>query len=541
MGCVVVSTPKNTYPSFSYGQQTPDVEKHVSDICTPCLFETMGLNQDCIPYRLLSDGDMCSQLTVKTRMMSSSFFFIAWFCSRVADYTRPSALTRAYGYTWMFALWWAFMVVGTVSARFKLAGGYLVLFYFTTLFLVTFLSYLELLSLPTKKDYTCCKPFDSQSRDGSRTRSARDIHDDAVAEAEAEEEAEPTESSALLGDRGRSPYRDYREQHEQEHQPDHDGSQAEEQAWSKSMWSWTWLMQFLILAPINIIILGQIALLIVAGLHQTGSDGSSLFTVYLAMAIFSIMLFSPVVPIIHRFSWPVPMFLLLVLGGTILYNLAAFPFSANNRLKIFFLQEVDLDYGNNTVSLVGGAPFTRMTAESLPSTYGQLVRCSLADPPQMHSRREKCTWSGLTAHVAKNKTSKLVDFSTVRVDGQTADFQISGINTRACKILFDTPISSFEVDGAARPDKRMRPVPEAGSREIRLWSRTWDRTWSVNVTWGDEEQAKGQSGKVVCMWSDINRDGTIPAYDEALHFAPDWVAMTKQADGLVEGYKRFIV
>lgn len=475
-------------------------------------------------------------------MMFSSFFFIAWFCSRVADFTRPSALTRAYGYSWMFALWWAFLVFGTIGeTQYRLAGSYFVLFYFTTVFLVTFLSYLELLSLPTKTDYTCCKPFDPHSRDGSRARSAREGHDDAVAEAEAN--AEPTESSALLGDRGRAPYRGYRdrEEHEEENQPDQEGSQAQEQAWSKSMWSSIWLLQFLILAPINLIILGQIALLVVTGLHQTGSDGSSVFIVYITMAIFAIMMLSPVVPIIHRFTWHVPMFLLLVLVATLLYNLIAFPFSANNRLKIFFLQEVDLDHGNNTVSLVSAAPYGRMAAESLPSAYGQQVECVLADPPQMHSKREKCSWAGIHPHVASNKTTNLVRFSTARIDSHAANFQISGTNTRACKILFDSPIVAFEVEGAAHAEKRMPPVPKAGSREVRLWSRTWDRTWSVNVTWDDEESAKGQTGKVACMWSDVNHDGTIPAYDEALHSAPEWVAMTKLADGLVEGYKRFIV
>ena len=259
------------------------------------------------------------------------------------------------------------------------------------------------------------------------------------------------------------------------------------------------------------------------------------------MAVFAIIMLSPVVPIIHRFSWHVPMALLLVLVGTLLYNLIAFPFSTNNRLKIFFLQEVDLDHGNNTVSLVSAAPFGRMAAESLPSAYGQQVECVLADPPQMHSKRERCSWSGISPHVASNKTRSLVRFSTSKIDDHSTNFQISGTNTRACKILFDRPIIAFEVDGAAHVDKRMPSVSEVGSKEIRLWSRTWDRTWSVNVTWDDDELAKGQTGKVACMWSDVNHDGTIPAYDEALHFAPDWVAMTKLADGLVEGYKRFVV
>jgi hypothetical protein len=48
-------------------------------------------------------------------------------------------------------------------------------------------------------------------------------------------------------------------------------------------------------------------------------------------------------------------------------------------------------------------------------------------------------------------------------------------------------------------------------------------------------------GKVVCMWSDVNQREVIPAWDEAAHYAPEWVAMTKAGDGLLEGYKRFKV
>ena len=43
------------------------------------------------------------------------------------------------------------------------------------------------------------------------------------------------------------------------------------------------------------------------------------------------------------------------------------------------------------------------------------------------------------------------------------------------------------------------------------------------------------------MWSDVNQHGVIPAYDEAMHYAPEWVAMTKAGDGLVEGWKEFTI
>ena len=108
-----------------------------------------------------------------------------------------------------------------------------------------------------------------------------------------------------------------------------------------------------------------------------------------------------------------------------------------------------------------------------------------------------------------------------------------------CRLVFATPITDFHVHGSSPRDKRFIRVPRDGSREIRLWSRTWDRTWTVDVAWDDG--AAGMKGKVVCLWSDANREGYIPAYDEAKHFLPGWAAVTKWGDGLVEGSKRFIV
>jgi hypothetical protein len=61
---------------------------------------------------------------------------------------------------------------------------------------------------------------------------------------------------------------------------------------------------------------------------------------------------------------------------------------------------------------------------------------------------------------------------------------------------------------------------------------------------GDGElkrRREGLKGAVVCMWSDANVPGTIPALDEALQYAPAWVAVSKLSEGLVEGRKTFEV
>ena len=56
-----------------------------------------------------------------------------------------------------------------------------------------------------------------------------------------------------------------------------------------------------------------------------------------------------------------------------------------------------------------------------------------------------------------------------------------------------------------------------------------------------EEGEEGLSGEVVCLWSDANQVGVIPALDEARRFAPGWVVVSKSQDGLVEGWKKFAI
>ena len=165
-----------------------------------------------------------------------------------------------------------------------------------------------------------------------------------------------------------------------------------------------------------------------------------------------------------------------------------------------------------------------------------------------------------------------VSYNATRLDNDKpnkskahARFHISGLNTRACVLRFDKPISSFQIAGAAT-DPRFPTNPTSDNeeeiREIRLWSRTWENTWIVDVDWteSDNETRFGErqpnpnseaalsnkdqdnghlTGHVVCLWSDRNTKGLIPALDEALLYLPAWVAVTKYADGLVEGSKAF--
>jgi hypothetical protein len=67
------------------------------------------------------------------------------------------------------------------------------------------------------------------------------------------------------------------------------------------------------------------------------------------------------------------------------------------------------------------------------------------------------------------------------------------------------------------------------------------RRWSSEDDDDDDGKGGALHGAVVCMWSDANVAGTIPALDEALAFVPAWAAVTKLSEGLVEGRKGFSV
>jgi hypothetical protein len=124
-----------------------------------------------------------------------------------------------------------------------------------------------------------------------------------------------------------------------------------------------------------------------------------------------------------------------------------------------------------------------------------------------------------------------------------AIFHISGKETKACIIRFDDPFTAFTVHGAASSNGN--DVPDSGSDQIKLWHRDWDREWVVDVEWpvsqGKQPGDEGRSGRVVCLWSDHNKLGTIPALDEVQRFAPKWTSIVKVMDGLVEGSKAFTV
>ena len=494
-------------------------------------------------------------------MSMSLFFSVFWFIMAGCNFVRPSALHRGYVLMWMFAIGWLMLVVATVfEDRLKISGGYMFVVYESAIFLATLIGFCELFALPTKSSVVETAHDEHETRDGFH---AIPHSDGIVAPTDGNEDAEATETTPLVGHSRRASigntFNRYRRSvtdltdgaNDDDHEKHH--SFGKEQKWSAKLPSWTWLLQFLLIGPFILVVLGQVGLLLVTAMAQTGADGSPLLLPYLIVTLFSILLILPLAPFSHRITHHIPTFLFLIFIGTLIYNLVAFPFSANNRYKAYFQQTVDLDSGLNHVTLAGIEEYIRDIITYIPSAAGQPISCT--SRPSIRDGLSFCSYEGPAPKVVKNVKEGIppekgfqdwLSYNVTRAKGENkATFHISGRETKACIIRWDEPFAAFHVHGAASSDGKWADVPDSGSDQIKLWHRDWDREWVVDVEWpvseGKKEGDEGRSGRVVCLWSDHNELGTIPALDEVQRFAPEWTSIVKLMDGLVEGSKAFIV
>jgi len=546
--------------------------------------------------------------------MLSAFVFVAWFLTRLGDAVRPSALYRLYGLLWIYIISYVLLILATVATyQLKLGSGYFLTIYNACSWLALWISYLELFNLPTKTKYAGLVVEQEIGQDIAQGDTAPVVDDD-----DEENDETANERTALLSlsghlqNRGTFAHYNRRPSHDDGDEDDkllfEYAPYPDEQLWSAALPSWTWLLQILVLLPINLILLGQLGLLITSALSQTSTDGTPLTTdpvvrIYLAMAAVAILFILPIFPFIHRFKWQLPIMLLFVCFGTAVFNLTSHPFNRDSRLKVNFVQRIDLDTGVNRVSVSGIRGWVREVVNNLPSVSRGYVAVNCTDHAPFWASRpghEACMWQGLapqvmlgygqdsndhTRHdmlafkdwIALNITkldSTESKFNRALADNEKVHsflFTLSGRNTRACRLAFDqsrivnldftmlnaeTNTSSPEMTRTFPSDSSSAKIPndisffETGYYpDLRMWSRTFDPTFSVKVDIVVEKDTSVKNGKeedrifrgqAMCTWNDANDDGKkIPALKEAWDYLPVWVAVTKRGDALVEGGKNW--
>lgn len=237
----------------------------------------------------------------------------------------------------------------------------------------------------------------------------------------------------------------------------------------------------------------------------------------------------------HKIHRSLTAIVIVILAVSTLMVVFDFPFTQTSPLKIFFSQSIDLDTGNNAVSLIGLPSYVgRYIIPEIPSTVHQSINCSSTS---IRRGLGSCSWDGPSANVAPGHPS---DWLTVDIRSEEpggAVINIKGVDTRACRLSFDRPVTNLHVIGSSRFFQELYPPPVTGLTDLQLWSRDWDREFEVEVTWKGDA---GLSGRVACGWAEI-QSGKIPAFDEIVSFLPTWSTVTKAGPALVEVSKGFSV
>lgn len=513
--------------------------------------------------------------------MLTGWFCIEWFSLRLSDVVRPTALSRYYSLVWLYVISWLAVVVAAVGMdQSKVGGGYCLVLYNAAAFVALLISHLEMLGLYRKDVYVQHAVEESQG-DAIGNEDNASVHT---------EQEDANESSALLGSRqtftrsGHDSRRHSQVQDDTQRDPVSPSSHkayGHEQDWSAHLPSWTWLLQFLVLAPINVILVGQIALLVTSSMAQTPADGGSVLNIYLIMAGLSVLLLLPLAPFMHRIKWQLPTLLLVVCVVTGIYCLSVFPFNAEARLKVQFLQKVDVDTGNNMVHLKGLDGHVQQIVKSLPSARGKNVDCdhdAYGGPSIV-----VCKWQGLAPNVVglagqasrkrnshdrgvvsrgEENVPDMSDWIQYNITRNRNDSSINldfeGLGSRICIVYFDIAPKHMTVDGkykyATHEGDWRDEETRNRTKSLKLMSRRSGTVHRVNAsgffdTHGDEDAVNGYegekriSGRIMCGYDDVNQIGTIPAWDELMAYMPTWSIGSKwpSDNSLVEVSKEWSV
>jgi len=145
--------------------------------------------------------------------------------------------------------------------------------------------------------------------------------------------------------------------------------------------------------------------------------------------------------------------------------------------------------------------------------------------------------------------------NVTRLGPASLHVEIEGIQTRACTISVDNhgirryrartrrEGGTTEISAGAPTTWTAFEVPaEKEIHLLTLWARAWGSKFDIEFDVDpDAEQEQIIAGRVSCFWNDGPGGAEIPALEEARRFLPEWVAISKAADGLVEAASGFLV
>ena len=296
-------------------------------------------------------------------------------------------------------------------------------------------------------------------------------------------------------------------------------------------------------------------------------------TVYAPISLLSFLILLPLAPFVHKVHRLLTIVIVLIFIVSTTYVWFAAPFTPSACLKVFFAHEVEL---TNVTGAILRPQLTRaVTQLNVIEGYGPRLMATL--PSSWHSvdsddvRCKAGKWRpGLTTCEWPIPPALQPSIPSVDMDGKGTWFianvtrlgtaslrvEIEGVQTRACRIYIDSHgIRRYRArtrpqDGAGESSEPTTwtvfevPTEMTGTHLLTLWARAWGSRFEVEVDVdvdGEGERQGEIAGRLSCLWNDGPGGARIPALEEAHAFLPEWVGITKAADGLVEAASGFVL
>ncbi|KAI0055717.1 Zn-dependent exopeptidase [Artomyces pyxidatus] len=318
-----------------------------------------------------------------------------------------------------------------------------------------------------------------------------------------------------------------------------------------------WIIQMILSVPVPLITLGAILLLWLGSMPQTAPDGGWVGVVYAPLSLLCLLLLLPIAPFAHKMHRSLTLLILVVFIATTAYAWLVWPFdTTEGRLKVFFRHRAELSNTTSHASASSPHLVRAITELTVVSRYAELLAKELPSTwtsPSPVISTEGQTIKGLTTYSwevgddwspsvqpATSKDATWFHVNATRLDATSARFEIRGTNTRACKLYLDNRhLQWFRARTIPGGRWSGREVPDGMSiDEVALWSRDWGRAFEVEMRLdeGNDEQVRG---RVACSWNSAS--ARIPAFEETLAFLPEWAAVTKAREGLLEATSAFIL
>ncbi|CCG25723.1 hypothetical protein CORT_0C03490 [Candida orthopsilosis Co 90-125] len=324
--------------------------------------------------------------------------------------------------------------------------------------------------------------------------------------------------------------------------------------------SYDWSLQYLLTVPISFYIVYNSGWLILQGVNKTVQESAvSQEFVYLVIQIFSIALVLPFIPFVRYLNRLLisALFAVALIGS--LLALSTEPFNEQNPLKIRFLQT--LNDTESTVHIYGRGVEVPQFLTRIPSVEESKTRIDcLSEVDGI----EVCSYkSSLFPNIVSSNTSDDYLEVLVKNSSETGSFGINfnevvikAPKNRMCNIEFPgDEVKAVLVKNDTHRFPPFKQLPDGfshdgdyiykdvdGIRKLYLNKLDWNSQFDIGVYWlpGINDKSNVLDIYVECFWADLSpvSEGSgikpaIPAYDELVHYSPNYVSIANKERGLV--------